>query len=78
MATTQSLNSDDSIEVTTFSGGVLYGRCYEFTDTINKQQLVLTERQLLDLINRGEFVPEGRRIDVRAWANLDTDNRLRR
>lgn len=67
MATTQSLNSDDSIEVVTFSGGNMFGRCYEFKDRLNQRELVLTEQQLLGLIETGQLVTPRRRTDVRVW-----------
>lgn len=49
MATTVSLNSSDSIRVTTYYGGVGRGRCYLFST--DDSSATLTEGELLKFIS---------------------------
>lgn len=46
MATTKSLNSEDSVYVTTFYGGADRGRCYTFTQNIDGRRVKTTVNEL--------------------------------
>jgi hypothetical protein len=56
MATTKSLNSDDSVYVTTYYGAKR-GRTYEFVVNLKGAQArrVVTEQQLFELMRNDDF-----------------------
>lgn len=60
MATTRSLNSDDTVFVTTFFGGPNNGRSYDFTAVKDGLRVsrTFTEQELFDLVCEGATVKE--------------------
>ena len=56
MATTKSLNNDDSVWVTTFFGGPASGRCYTFTVVLNGRKLskVVTEKDFFWMLKNAD------------------------